>query len=302
MLIGALEVGGTNVIASIGNPQRGVMQRASFATAAPQETIEQVVSFFKVFEIKALGIGAFGPLDLNPASKTYGYITDTPKEEWQNYPLLPTLRDALNVPTEIDTAVNAAALAENRTGAGKGTKNMLYVTVGSGIGGGLLIDGVPVHGLVHPELGHMIITPLAQDSMPDGVCPFHKHCLEGLAGSVAMEKRWGLPPKLMTQDHPAWALEAAYLSQMCANAILMLSPEIIVLGGEVMQQNPALYQMIRERTLRLLGGYVASERMTAEGMEKYIVPPQLGINAGVTGALLLGARALEMHEREESAL
>ncbi len=302
MLIGALEVGGTNVIASIGNPQRGVMQRASFATAAPQETMAQVVEFFKMFDIKALGIGAFGPLDLNPASKTYGYITGTPKEEWRDYPLLPALRDALNVPTEIDTAVNAAALAENRAGAGKGTKNMLYVTVGSGIGGGLLIGGVPVHGLVHPELGHMIITPLAQDALPDGVCPFHKHCLEGLASSAAMEKRWGLPPRLMTQDHPAWALEAAYLSQMCANATLMLSPEIIVLGGAVMQHNPMLYSIIRERTLRLLGGYVASDRMTEEGMDKYIVPPQLGINAGVTGALLLGAQALEMHEREESAL
>ena len=302
MLIGALEVGGTNMIASVGNPQRGVMQRASFATAAPKETIEQVVAFFRMFEIRALGVGAFGPLDLNPASKTYGYITGTPKEEWRNYPLLPTLRDALHVPTEIDTAVNAAALAENRAGAGKGTKNMLYVTVDSGIGGGLLIDGVPVHGLVHPELGHMMVSPLAQDAMPDGICPFHKHCLEGLASGPAMEKRWGLSPKLMTQDHPAWALEAAYLSQMCANAILMFSPEIIVLGGSVMQQNPALYAMIRERTIRLLGGYVASEKITPEGMEKYIVASVLGINAGVTGALLLGAQALEMHEREESAL
>jgi len=286
------------MIASIGNPQRGVMQRASFVTAAPQETMQQVIEFFRMFGIKALGIGAFGPLDLNPASATYGYITGTPKEGWRNFPLLPALRDALHVPTEIETAVNAAALAENRMGAGKGTKNMLYVTVGSGIGGGLLVGGMPVHGLVHPELGHMMISPLAQDSMPDGVCPFHRHCLEGLASSPAMEKRWGLAPKLMTPDHPAWALEAAYLAQMCANAILMLSPEIIVLGGAVMQHNPALYAMIRERTLDLLGGYVSSERMTKEGMEKYIVPPQLGINAGVTGALLLGAQALEIYERE----
>lgn len=286
------------MIASIGNVQRGVMQRASFATTTPEETIAQVVNFFKMFDIRALGVGAFGPLDLNPASKTYGYITGTPKEGWQNVPLLPMLQKALNVPAEIDTAVNAAALAENRMGAGRGAKNMLYVTVGSGIGGGIIVNGMPLRGLVHPELGHMIITPHEMDSMPDGVCPFHRHCLEGLAGVPAMEKRWGLSPKLMTKDHPAWALEAAYLSQMCANAILMLSPEVIVLSGEVMQPNPAFYPMIREKTLELLGGYVASEKMTAEGMEKYIVPPELGINAGVTGALLLGAQALEMHERE----
>lgn len=298
MLIGALEAGRENMIASIGNPQRGVMQRASFATTTPEETLAQVVHFFKMFEIRALGIGAFGPLDLNPASKTYGYITGTPKAGWQNVPLLSMLRDALHVPAEIDTAVNAAALAENRMGAGRGAKNMLYVTVGSGIGGGLLIGGVPLRGLVHPELGHILINPLEQDSMMEGVCPFHRHCLEGLASSQAMEKRWGLSPKLMTPDHPAWALEAAYLSQLCANAILMLSPEVIVLGGTLMQQSPALYPMIREETLKRLGGYVASEKITAEGMEKYIVPPQLGINACVTGALLLGAQALEMHERE----
>lgn len=286
------------MIASIGNAQRGVMQRATFATTTPGETLEKVVDFFKMFEIRALGIGAFGPLDLNPASKTYGYITGTPKALWQNVPLLPMLRDALGVPTEIDTAVNAAALAENRMGAGRGAKNMLYVTVGSGIGGGIIAGGMPLRGLVHPELGHMMVAPLAQDDMPDGVCPFHRHCLEGLASEAAMEKRWGLAPQLMTPDHPAWALEAAYLAQLCANAILMLSPEVIVLSGAVMQLNPALYPMIRRETLRLLGGYVGSDKVTQEGMESYIVPAQLGINAGVTGALLLGAQVLEMHERE----
>ena len=170
---------------------------------------------------------------------------------------------------------------------------MLYLTVGSGIGGGILIDGKPVHGLVHPELGHMLIVPAEGDPMEGGVCPFHRHCLEGLASGPAMEKRWGLPAKLMTDDHPAWALEAQYLAQMCANMIVTISPEIIVLGGEVMQTHPALYRMIREETLRLLGGYVGSQKITPEGMTAYIVPPKLGMNAGVTGALLLGAQALE---------
>jgi len=295
MLIGALEAGGTNMTASIGSVERGVMQRASFQTGAPETTIPQIIEFFRMFDIKALGIGAFGPLNLNPASPCYGHIAGTPKEEWRGYPLLSVLRGQLGVPAAIDTAVNAAALAENRLGAGQGTENMLYVTVGSGIGGGVIVGGEPMRGLVHPELGHMLVHPLAQDTMPDGVCPFHRHCLEGLASAPAMERRWGLPPRLMTQDHPAWALEAEYLAQMCVNAIVMFSPEIIVLGGAVMQLNPALYPMIRERTLALLGGYVDSPRLTQEGIEGYIAAPKLGINAGVAGALLLGAQALSGH-------
>ena len=276
MLIGALEAGGTNMTASVGNPQRGVMQRASFPTAAPEATIPQIVEFIRAFDVQALGIGSFGPLDLNPASPTYGCITGTPMA--------------------IDTATNVSALAENRLGAGQGARNMLYLTVGSGIGGGILIDGRPVHGLVHPEPGHMLIVPAEGDPMESGVCPFHRHCLEGLASGPAMEKRWGLPAKLMTDDHPAWALEAQYLAQMCANMIVTISPEIIVLGGEVMQTHPALYTMIREETLRLLGGYVGSQKITPEGMAAYIVPPKLGMNAGVTGALLLGAQALEAEQ------
>lgn len=286
------------MIVSIGNAQRGVMQRASFPTGAPDQTIAQIAAFLKMFEIRALGIGSFGPLDLNPASPTYGYITGTPKEEWRNYPLMPTLRDALGVPAEIDTAVNACALAEQRMGAGKGVSSMLYVSVGAGVGGGFILNGRTLHGLVHPELGHMIVAPLPGDTLKEGVCPFHRHCLEGLASAAAMEKRWGLAPRLMTQDHPAWQLEAAYLAQLCANAVTMLSPERIVLGGEVMQQGGALYALVREKTLELLGGYIGSPWITPEGMETYIVAPALGMNAGVTGALLLGAQALEFYERE----
>ena len=290
MLIAALEAGGNTMTCSIGTPQQGVMQRASIQTTSPEATIPQIVEFIQKFEVGALGIGSFGPLDLNPASPTYGYITGTPKAGWRNYPLLPSLRDALGIPMEIDTATNTAALAEHRMGAGKGAKVMLYVTVGSGVGGGSVVNGPPLHGLVHPELGHMIVDVQEGDPMPDGICPFHRHCLEGMASAPAIEKRWGLSAKLMTEDHPAWALEAAYLAQMCANAVVMLSPEVIVLGGLVMQHAP-LYAMIRRETLRLLGGYV--DRITKENIDRYIVPPTLGINAGVTGALLLGAQALE---------
>ena len=201
------------------------------------------------------------------------------------------MQDALGVPTAIDTDVNAAALAEHTMGAGVGLGSLLYVTVGTGIGGGLVAGGKLIHGLVHPELGHMILSPQESDTMPDGICPFHRHCLEGLACGPAIEKRWGLSAKLMTEDHPAWELEATYLAQMCVNAICTVSPEIIVLGGGVMQQMH-LFRRIREKTLALLGGYVASPRMSEEGIATYIVPPALGVNSGVTGALLLGAQAL----------
>lgn len=292
MLIGALEAGGTKMVCSIGTPQGNVLQRASFPTASPEVTIAQIVDFISKFDVEALGIGPFGPLDLNPDSPTYGSITKTPKAEWCDYPLLRELSRRLGVPAAIDTDVNAAALAEHKMGAGKGLGSLLYVTVGTGIGGGMVVGGRLVHGLVHPELGHMFMSVDPSDPMPDGICPFHHQCLEGLASGPAIEKRWGLSAKLMTEDHPAWALEAGYLAQMCANAIVTVSPEIIVLGGGVMQQTH-LFPRIREKTLALLGGYVASPSLTPEGIDSYIVPPQLGVNSGVMGALLLGAQALE---------
>ena len=300
MLIGALEAGGTNMICSIGSVQAGVMQRASFPTTTPEATMPKVIEFFKMFDVKALGIGSFGPLNLNPDSPGYGSITNTPKAEWKNYPLLSVMTDALGVPAQIDTAVNAAALAEHQLGAGRGTRSMLYVSVGAGIGGGVIINGEPVHGLVHPELGHMIVTVQEGDPMPGGVCPYHGCCLEGLAAEPAIEKRWGLPHRLMTDDHPAWALEAKYLAQMCMNAVVTFSPEVIILGGGVMQ-HAALYDLVRRDVLALLDGYVDSEKLTAEGISSYIVPPALGVHSGVTGAMLLGAQALRRHASPDDA-
>lgn len=298
MLIGALEAGGTKMVCSIGNLKGGILQRASIPTGAPEETVAQIVEFIGKFDIAALGIGSFGPLDLNPASPTYGCITKTPKPGWSDYPLMPELSRRLGVPAGIDTDVNAAALAEFEMGAGKGKRSLLYVTVGTGIGGGLITEGNLVHGLIHPEIGHMLLAPDESDPMPGGVCPFHKGCFEGLASGPSIERRWGLPGKLMSEDHPAWALEATYLAQMCANMILAVSPEVIVLGGGVMQQMH-LFPKIREKTLALLGGYVASDKVTPEGISSYIVPPALGVNSGVTGALLLGARAYEVQNAQK---
>ncbi len=297
MLIGALEASGIKMVCSIGNEQGNVLQTATFPTTTPEATIPKVVEFIDMFDVAALGIGSFGPLDLNPRSPAYGSITRTPKEEWCGYPLLSELKRMLHIPVAIDTDVNAAALAEHRFGAGKGLDSLLYVTVGAGIGGGFITGGRLVHGMVHLELGHMLLAPAPSDPMPDGVCPFHRHCLEGLASASAIEKRWGLPSKLMTEDHPAWDLEAEYLSQMCANAVLCFSPEIIVLGGSVLQQ-VNLLPSIREKTLALLGGYVDSERVSKEHIDTYIVPPKLGVNSSVTGALLLGVQALAQAQAE----
>lgn len=294
MILGALEAGGTKMVCSVGNEHGEVLDKQSFPTRMPEETVPQMIEYYSGKGIEALGIGSFGPLDLDKQSETYGYITSTPKPGWANYPLLPALRDALSVPAELDTDVNAAALAEITTGAAKGLNSCLYVTVGTGIGGGLIVEGNLVHGLVHPELGHMLMRPVEGDPAPDGFCPYHKGCLEGLACGPAIEKRWGVSAKELAPDHPAWTIECEYLAQMCVNAIVSFSPECIVLGGGVMQQEH-LFAPIRKRTLDLLGGYVRSNRIEKE-IDSYIVSPGLGVNSGVTGALLLALRAAKSND------
>ncbi len=291
MILGALEAGGTKMVCSVGDEHCNVLDRYSLPTRTPEETVPQIIEYFRDKHIEALGIGSFGPVDLNRQSPTYGSITSTPKLAWVNYPLMPALRDALRVPTEVDTDVNVAALAEATMGAAKGLKNCMYVTVGTGIGAGLIVEGNLVHGLVHPEMGHMLMRPAEGDPTPDGFCPYHKGCLEGVANGPAIEKRWGVSAKQLPPDHPAWTVECEYLAQMCMNAIVTLSPECIVLGGGVMQQEH-LFPRIRKRTLELLGGYVRTPRIERD-IDGYIVPPGLGINSGVTGALLLAQRALQ---------
>ena len=289
MRLGALETGGTKMVCSIGDEQGHLFDRASFPTKTPAETMPLLIDYFKGQHIEALGIGGFGPLDLNPASPTFGNITTTPKLQWCNYPLLRDLRDGLGVPADIDTDVGAAALAEYEMGAARGLNSMIYVTVGTGVGGGVIVNGKLVHGMVHPEMGHLILRAHPKDPTPDGFCPYHKGCIEGMTAGPSFEKRWGVSSKDLPRDHIGWEIEAYYLAQMCVNAILMLSVEKIVLGGGVMQQD-FLFPMIREKTLELLGGYVADDRVLNH-IDELIVPPGLGVNSGVTGALLLAARA-----------
>ena len=290
MLYGALEAGGTKMVMAIMDENGETSCRETIPTRAPAETMPQIVSFFRDNGAEALGVGSFGPLDLNPASPGFGSITNTPKLAWRSYPVLQVLREQLGVPVAIDTDVNAAALAECILGAAKGKSSCLYVTVGTGIGGGLIACGQPVHGFMHPEIGHIPLIPDPEDPAPDGFCPYHRHCLEGLASGPAIEKRWGISAKELPRNHPAWKLEISYIAQLCANAMFSFSPEIIILGGGVMQQK-FLIPEVRRKTVELLGGYFP-ESLIGDGLESYIVEPGLDTASGITGAWLLAKQAV----------
>ena len=291
MLFGTLEAGGTKMVLSVGNEKNELLEQTSIPTEAPEKTIPAMIDWFRGKGIVSLGIGTFGPVDLKTDSPTYGWITKTPKPGWSDKPLLPPMRDELGVPALIDTDVNAAALAEWKLGAAQGLNSCVYVTVGTGIGAGLVIEGKLVHGLVHPELGHMLLRQEAKDPAPDGFCPYHKGCLEGLAAGPAIEKRWEKKGYELPEDHEAWDLEAAYLAQMCVNMICAFSPEKIILGGGVMQQKQ-LFPLIRRKTLDLLNAYIQADEILND-IDQYITEPGLGTKSGATGALLLARFAWE---------
>ena len=290
MRLGALEAGGTKMVCAIGDELGNVIERASFPTRMPEETMPDIINYFKDKQIEALGISSFGPLNLDENDPCFGDITTTPKPGWKNYPLRRELMKALGVPVGIDTDVNGAALSEARLGAGQGLDALVYYTIGTGVGGGAVVEGKLLHGLVHPEMGHMLLRPVENDPTPHGFCPYHDGCLEGMANGPAIEKRWGKSAKELPEDHIAWDVEAEYLAQMCVNTIVMLSPKKIVLGGGVMHQLH-LFPKIRKRTLELLNGYVAHPAVL-EDIDNYIVPPALGDNAGAAGSLLLALEAL----------
>ena len=290
MRLGALEAGGTKMVCALGDENGKIYDRASFPTLMPEDTIGQLIEYFRDKQIEALGIGSFGPLCLDPEAPNYGDITTTPKPGWKDYPLMRTFADALGIPIGIDTDVNAAALGEATYGAGRGLDNLVYYTIGTGVGGGALVEGKLVHGMVHPEMGHMLLRPVAGDPSPRGFCPYHDGCVEGMLCGPAIEKRWGKSAKELPEDHPAWDIEAEYIAQLCMNTIVMFSPKRIVLGGGVMHQTH-LFPRVRRRTLELLNGYVAHDSVL-NGIDDYIVPPGLGDNAGAVGSLILALQAL----------
>lgn len=291
MKIGALEAGGTKMVMGVYTQEGELIESQSIPTLTPDKTMPVMLAYFKEKDISALGIGSFGPLDLNKHSATYGYITSTPKLAWADYPLLPRFRDELNIPCELDTDVNAAALAESRLGVGKGLDSVVYVTIGTGIGGGAIVGGECVHGLVHPEMGHMLLRPRADDPLPKGVCPYHDGCLEGLASGTAINARCDGKAASLGDDDPLIQLEAHYLGQMCANLVTILSPEKIILGGGVMQRK-ALLPMVREEAKALLHGYIRSGAII-DHIDDYIVSPALFPISGLAGSYLLGLKALQ---------
>lgn len=284
MLYGAIEAGGTKMVLCIGDENCNILEQISLPTLTPAETMPLMIDFFKGKGIKALGVGCFGPLDLNPDSPTYGSITSTPKLPWRDYPLIPELEKALGVKCVLDTDVNAAALCEAKMGAAKGLKNCVYITVGTGIGAGVYCEGKLVHGGLHPEWGHMPLQKHPSDPMEKGNCPYHEACLEGLAAGPSIEKRWGVSARELGPDHPAWELEAHYLAQVCAIALTTLATEKIILGGGVMSQTH-LFPMIRKKTAELLNGYLQSPN--ALNLDDTIVPPQCFPVSGLIGSLLL---------------
>ena len=284
-MFGGVEAGGTKFVCAVGTGP-GDVRDAALPTTTPAETLARVVDFLRPHRPGAVGIASFGPLDLDPTSPTFGFITDTPKQGWSRVDMVGPLRRALGVSVAIDTDVNAAALAEWRWGAGVGADPVVYVTVGSGIGGGALVDGRPLHGLVHPEMGHMRIPRVPGDDFA-GSCPFHGDCLEGLASAPALRARRGLPPEALAVDDPVWALEARYLGLGLANIVTVLSPRRIVLGGGVLK-HPTLLARVRVEVQAALAGYVRAAAVT-ERIEELIVAPALGERAGVLGALALAA-------------
>ncbi len=290
MRLGALEAGGTKMVCAIGDENGNLFERVSYPTRMPEETMRDVAGFFMEKKIDALGIGSFGPLNLDSADPAFGDITTTPKLDWRNYPLRKSLADALGVPVGIDTDVNAAALGEAILGAGAGLDTIVYFTIGTGIGGGLYINGKLHHGLVHPEMGHILLNPHPMDPTPHGFCPYHDGCLEGLACGESLNRRWGVPSRTLPDDHIAWQIESDYLAQMCVSAICLLSPKRIILGGGVMHQ-PNLIERTREKVLEKLGGYVAHPAIL-EHIDSYIVLPGLSDNAGAVGSLLLAMESL----------
>ncbi len=290
MRIGGLEAGGTKMVCAVGNEKGEVLERISIPTLTPDETFPEMISYYKEKKIDALGIGSFGPVDLDKKSLTYGSITKTPKSGWSGINFVKRMQDALEVPVGFDTDVNAAVLGEVTYGAAKGCDPAIYITVGTGVGVGVYANGALVHGLVHPEGGHILLQKDSKDTY-QGCCPFHRNCVEGLASGPAITGRYGREAKLLADNPDVWELESEYLAQAIVNYIMMYSPQKIILWGGVMHQT-GLFPMIREKVKVKMNGYV-NHPMILQHMDDYIIPPGLGENPGVLGAVKLGLSALE---------
>jgi fructokinase len=294
-LYGGIEGGGTKFVCAVGTDKNNILAETRIKTTTPQETMAQTVDFFKQQEdrlgkLASIGFACFGPLDPNSASPTYGHILPTAKPGWTNADVVGSLRSTFDIPIAFDTDVNGAALGEWRWGNGKGLNTFIYLTVGTGVGGGAYVEGKLLHGLIHPEMGHI---PLPHDRAKDpfeGACPFHEDCFEGLASGVAIEKRWGKKGNELPPEHPAWELEVEYISRALTAYVYTISPQRIIIGGGV-GQLPHLLPRIQHRTRELINGYIRSQAIL-ENIEQYIVNPGLGNLSGVLGAFALAEQVL----------
>lgn len=287
MKFGAIDASGNRFLCGITTENGDTIDKAVFLTETPEKTIPKVIEYFKGKAISALGLGCFGPIDLNPNSKTYGYIKATPKKGWQNFDIVGSLKKALNIPIYFDSHTNLAALGETIWGAAKDSKNTIYLTIGNGIGGGAIVENKLVHGMMHPEMGHMFINRHPRDKFI-GTCHFHGgNCLEGMASIPAIERRWHKSLISLEEDHLAWDLQSYYIGHAIVNYILVLAPEKIILGGLVMKYGN-LFPKIRKEVQKLLNGYIKTEQI--KNIDTYIVPPDLGEQSGFFGAVALCIR------------
>lgn len=289
MRVGALEAGGTKMVCAIGDETGKIFDRVSIPTETPEITVPRLIQYFSDKNIQALGIGCFGPVDLNRDSETYGYITTTPKLAWQNFDMAGAFREALHVPVGFDTDVNGSALGEATWGITKGLENSVYITIGTGVGMGIISNGRVLHGMLHPEAGHLILKKHPSDTY-EGKCPYHKTCLEGLAAGPAIEARWGKKGIELADKREVWELEAYYIGQALVDLILVLSPQRIVLGGGVMHQEHVL-ALVKEEVKKQLNGYLNTKEL--EHMDEYIVLPSLDDNQGIMGAIRLALDEME---------
>lgn len=290
MILGSIEAGGTKFVCGIGNENGEVIERISLPTRTPNETMPEVIAFFQKYMVDAIGIGTFGPIDINKSSSTYGYILNTPKLAWQHYPLLQVVKEALPVPIRFTTDVNAAALGEYQFGAAKDLKSCLYITIGTGIGAGAVLNGALLEGLSHPEMGHILVRRHPEDSF-EGCCPFHKDCFEGLAAGPAIEQRWGKKGVDLSDRKDVWELEAFYIAQSLVQYIMILVPEKIIIGGGVAHQ-ASIFPLVRDNVKTLVNGYFNQNELN-EHIDDYIVPPSLKDNAGLVGRFVLAKEALD---------
>ena len=291
---GGIEAGGTKFICAVGTGPDDLVAEIRIPTTTPEETIARTIAFFRAEiekrPIQSIGIASFGPVDPDPNSSTYGHITTTPKPGWAHTDLAGPVVQALGLPVGFDTDVNGAALGEHRWGAAQGLDTFVYLTIGTGLGGGGMVNGKLMHGLMHPEMGHMLI-PHDWDGDPySGFCTYHHDCLEGLATGPAIEDRWHFRAEQLPPGHPSWSLEAHYLGMALVNIICILAPQRIIMGGGVMEQ-AHLFPRIRAKVQVILNGYIQKPQLLDQ-IDQYIVPPALGARAGVLGAIALAQDAV----------